>query len=656
MRHQDMNKSTFLELAALIAVMIFPFHTYADDDGFVFTYDFDGATHDLFGIQRRVQIDAAMLLKDPSLVGLEILGVSIDIPSKEGCECDPDASAWLTGTLQTEGEFNLPDIMETHGKIQNYGTDSEPSLRLDITFPEAYTVTEEGVYVGYSVKVTNCNVPGSGWTSKYPIVTVCDIDRPESFMIHCTKGDSSLPQKYPEWVDFSTDVHQALAMRVLMRGRRMENAASLEPLQPLYAEPGTSGHVYTNLINYGTHPISSIEYSYTIESDGKNPVTHTKALTLDPPVQGRMGAYTTLDLPFETPDNLGKHTVSVRVEKVNETTNEYNGSSVLEMETVPFLPVHRPLAEDYTGLWCGYCPAAYVAINRMHDRYGEDFLSLAYHVNDNLQGVSTSDMPSSSLGLPCVYLKDRNEGIIIDNLESLWLRRRRELAPADIKVDIYWTDSSHTAIRAESTLRFVFDDPEADYMVAYAMVEDDMSNPRWAQANEYMESKFEGPYWDLFCGQPFRILGLTYDDVVISFPYPKGIEESLPAIIYGEKEYRHSSVLDLKDAVCRYPHINNYGESLIINPDNIRIVALLIDGKTGEVCNAAQSAYAGKAGIYDSTEGVEQIPTEDEPSLTVSSEYFTLDGVRMSHVPASGPVIIVRHMADGSIITEKKMK
>lgn len=645
-----------IKLAALIAVLFIPFRTIAADEDFVFTYDHEDSTHDLFGIQRIVQIDAAMLLKDPSLVGSEILGISVDIPSKEGCECSPNASAWLSKTLQVEGEFNRPDIQEAEGTIKNYGTDSEPQLKLDIMFQEPYKVTEEGVYVGYSVSVTSCNVPGSGWTAKYPIVTVCNIDKPESFMIHCTKGKSEFPQKYPEWTDLSTEKHQALAMKVLMRGNRMANAAALEPLHTLYSAPGNSGPVYINLNNYGTEPISSIEYTYSIESDGVPIISITKDLDLEIPIQGLTGAYTTLDLPFEAPEVTGKYSAAIRVDKVNNQINEYKGASVLDVEVLPFLPVNHPLVEDYTGQWCGYCPAVYVAVCQMHDKYGEDFLTIAYHLKDKIHGVKTSDLPSQAPGLPRVYMKDRNEQINYDNLEQLWLRQRRELAPADIDVDIYWTDADHTALRAESTIRFVYDNPDADYMVTYAMVEDNMSDPYWTQANEYMESDFEGPYWDLFCGQPFRVVGLVYDDVILNFPSAKGIEGSLPSFICGEKEYHHSSVLELKDAVCKYEHINNYGESIIKNPDKLRIVALLIDGKTGEVCNSSSSGYSGNAGVYDSPEGVETIQTDVDLSKVIFTEYLTLDGIRLSSIPDNRPVTVVSHMADGSIHTEKRMK
>lgn len=647
-----MKKLYTSAFAAIASLFLVPSSAFASSEDFVFTYDYEGAYHDIFGVQRNVQIDAAMLLKQPSLVGFEILGISVDVPSKTGCECAPVASAWLTGELKTDGEFNLPDIQQANGTIKNYGTENEPQLRLDITFPEPYTLTDEGVYVGYSLTVTNCNVPGTGWIAKYPIVTVCEIDKPQSFMVHTTKGESTLPQKYPEWTDVGKDLHQALAMKVIMRGELKDNAASLEPLQTLYVAPGTTGHVFTNLNNYGKNAISSIEYSYTFESEGQQPHTVTESLTLEKPVNSQIGAYSTLDLPFKAPETTGEYSVTVRVEKVNGVTNGYDGESVLEMDVVPFLPVHRPLVEDYTGFWCRYCPAVYVAIKQMYDKYGHDFIPITYHAEDALQSLTVEEMPSSSYGLPKVYMGDRAEYIEYENLDYLWSRQCRELAPADIEVELFWENAAHTAIRAESKIKFLYDHPDADYMVAYALVEDGMSDASWRQTNDFSDADYKGPYWDLFCGKGTKVSGLVYDDVVLKFPSATGIKESLPSSIVASEEYRHSSVLTLDDIVCQYKAGSNYGKKIIKNPDMLRVVAVLIDGTTGNVCNAATTGYSKDAALS----GIESPELEFSDAEVVSTEYYTIDGIRHDSMPEKGVVIVARHLSDGSVITEKMFR
>ncbi len=47
----------------------------------VFTYSYDGCTYEYFGSQRNVRTDAAILLNEPGLTGVQIVGVSVDIPT-----------------------------------------------------------------------------------------------------------------------------------------------------------------------------------------------------------------------------------------------------------------------------------------------------------------------------------------------------------------------------------------------------------------------------------------------------------------------------------------------------------------------------------------------------------------------------------------------
>lgn len=646
-------KRILLTIATVLsAVLLLPLQSHAAEGEFTFTYDYPGAEHDYFGIQRIVVIDAAMLLNDPSLVGNKVVGISVDIPVKQGCECNPRASAWLTKKLQVDGEFNLPDTQETFGEIKNYGTEENPELRLDITFDEPYTLTEEGIYVGYSLDVLNCNVPGTGWTAKYPIVTVCNVNKKESFMVHVTKGTSTLPQKYPEWYDMGQEKNQALAMRVIMQGEVNENAASLEPLHTLYQAPETYGYVYTNVYNAGSSEISSISYSYTVADENGTIVTEpkTRDVTIDPPLRGQTGAYQTLDLPFKTPSETGKYHANITVDKVNGKPNDMNHVATLDMEVVPFLPHNRPLVEDHTGFWCGYCPRVYVILKQMHDKYGKEFIPITYHREDELQTIAPGEFPPTS-DIPCVYINDRSENIDYTNVEKVWLNKRRELAPAEINVSLFWDNDDKTALRAESTVKFVYDDPDARYMLTYAMVEDDMSNLKWSQHNYLTNEEHEGDYWDLFCGKEYTVRGLVYDDVIVNFKDIYGIEGSLPSSITGGEEYKHEEVLYLSDATCKHEYGSQVGKNVIIDKDKLRIVAFIIDGKTGNICNAASTGYSGNIGNEDDPHVA--VDVADADMIPVATEYYTIEGIRLDSMPDTGIVIKVDYLKNGKIRTQK---
>ncbi len=649
-----MRKSLLSGLCALGVAAMTSLSASAAVQDFVFTYDYEGAEIVGFGIGRNVGFDVAMLLKNPSFVGSEILGVSIDIPYVDQCTVDPTGSAWLTRELKVEGENNVADIITTTGEVKNYGTDDAPDYRLDITFSQPYTVTEDGVYVGYSLLVTNCNRPGIGWSQKYPISLVTNVDQPESFMIHTTQGSSTLPNRYPAWTNLGANTQQALSMRVLMRGDVHSAAASIEFQQTLYAAPETLGYVYANLTNAGSEEISSIEYTYTVNAGTTEERVVTNEFKVEPPLAAQTGSMATVDLPFVAPTETGNYKIDVTVTKVNGEANGLAGSSELNFEVVPFLPVNTPVVADYTGLWCGNCPAVYVAARQLRDKYGEEFLSVAYHCDDNIQGVPTYEMPNSSYGIPKVYLNRESVSIadianITNLIETPWLRARRELAPASIEAKLFWADDDRVSVIAQTEVSFVYDDSEADYRIAYAMIEDGMSDPSWAQRNYFTNESYEGDYWDLFCGKPFLVTGIVYDDVILNFPNPQGVEGSVPTSVESGKIYRHESTLNFADAVCRYNVGDASGKNLIKDRNKIRVVAMLIDAKTGLVRNAATTGYTADASVYGSVDVVEVVDAAE----VVATEYYSLAGLRLGAQPAEGAYIIVNRMADGTVRTVK---
>lgn len=436
-------------------------------------------------------------------------------------------------------------------------------------------------------------------------------------------------------------------MRVIMGGKSISDGAMLEPQQTLYATAGTTGQVFVNLINCGENPVNSIEYTYTVGDK-----TYTENLTLDTPLSGQVGSYVTLDLAFTAPDAVGRYSIPVTVTKVNGEVNEFEGLGTLDVEVVPFLPVHRPLVEDYTGFWCGYCPEVYVLCKQMLDKYGHEFLSIAYHSGDSL--MTMDDFPSSSYGLPKVYMGNRDEAIEYTIMEYLWQRERRKLAPADIDVTLYWDNADKRSLRPEASVKFVYDDPEAEYMLSYVVVEDDMSDPSWRQRNFFYNDDIKGPYWDLFCGKQYNVEGIIYDDVVMCYPDPMGVPGSLPSSISGGEEYTHSSVISLADATCKATGNENEGKYIIQDEGKLRVVALLIDGRTGYVCNAATSGYSAEAPVYGDVTGIECVTSGNDADVT-GVEYYSLEGIRLSGMPSAGIYVVVRHMSDGTIAVEKKV-
>lgn len=108
-----------------------------------FSYNSEGAVPNIFGFEKTESYDIAIRVDDPSLVGCQVVGMSVSfMPSAD--EAD-NVSAWMTKDLtlkKIDGKkVNIPDITSQ--------TVTPAEGMIDVTFDAPYTITEAGVYVGY---------------------------------------------------------------------------------------------------------------------------------------------------------------------------------------------------------------------------------------------------------------------------------------------------------------------------------------------------------------------------------------------------------------------------------------------------------------------------------------------------------------------------
>ena len=149
--------------------------------------------------------DVAMLIQNPALVGARILGVRIAFPFANDLS---NASAWLTKQLPAivSSKAGAPDITSKAFDIKEGTT--------EILFEQPYTLTAEGVYVGYSFDVAKVT------TALRPVVTTA-YTTPGGFYIHTTKVYRTA------WRSLYTYAGD-LAMEVLLEGDVIKtNAANV---------------------------------------------------------------------------------------------------------------------------------------------------------------------------------------------------------------------------------------------------------------------------------------------------------------------------------------------------------------------------------------------------------------------------------------------
>lgn len=592
-----------------------------------FTYNTDNLEYKAYGYDKKETYDVAIRVADPTLVGARITGLSVDIPVAEAALAD--ISGWLSTELKLEKKKNAPDICSAPASYSDY--------KLIVKFDEPYTVTDAGIYVGYTFSITDLSkeydLPGS------PIAVV-EGKNPDGLFVHTSRTRL-------KWQGISESIGYFSPIVVHLDTDASPYDAAVTLPKCSYMERGHEGTVKAVVTNHGENPLTSMTYSYSLAG-----LTGEGAVKLPEPIE-KAGESAVVNLPLQAIAETGTYDLKVTVLTVNgqENLDPYR-SATASMVVMPFTPVTHPLVEEFTGLRCGWCPRGFVALEEMNRRHGDMFVAMAYHsesyesLTGNMVALLNSDFPVDVSGFPSA---DINRGDVFDPsmIPDLWPGYLETVSPADIDVDLSWTDTEKTSVTATSRLRFIQDMQDADYSLAVALVADNMSNPAWGQSNNFAggtpEGSVDSEFWNPFINGRSVVHGLTFNDVVVYFKDVKGMKGVIPANITADEEISFNYTVLLDDILTA-------GGTPILTPDaRLRAVAILLDGKTGVALNCNKSAAVNYAEAGGNT-AAEEIASD--AAEVVSTEVFDLSGRRLTE-PASGICLIRETLADGNVRTRK---
>lgn len=309
---------------------------------------------------------------------------------------------------------------------------------------------------------------------------------------------------------------------------------------------------------------------------------------------------------------------------------------------IPFVPVNRPLVEEYTGLWCGYCPVGYIALETLKEDFGSQFVALSYHNGDPMATIADNDYPQSVDGFPSSFINRYKSDVYPGDLVEVWPEFAQGIAIADIDVKLDWADEAKTQLAATAACRFVEDQNNADYTVAFFLVGDNMTDPDWQQSNYLSgETSLTGKYAELFIEGGDKVSGLVFNDIVLSGECSLGTAQGLPANIKQGETVEDSYTFDLTAVK------NLDGADIITDKTKIRVVAAILDRATGEAINSNSSDYAS------SSTGIANVTVE--ATSVIATEYYDLTGRRISS-PAKGVSICVRRLDNGQSRTRKVIR
>lgn len=611
-----------------------------------------------WGFDKKETYNIAIQLKDPSLVGMKVIGMHVEVDLNKSA-ANPDGTtqfgqceAFLTTELARENKLNVANIC-----TENATLDRDTEI-LSCTFSEPYTITEEGVFVGYTLPVESL-----GTTACKPVAVVPG-NNDKGLWVYATRSVLS-------WTNKSEAQKAVSAMVVVLEGDVAANAAGLNfDAASFTIKSGSDALIPATVSNIGSTPVSSVEYSYTIGS-----LSGTGSKEFTPAISTQYGATADINLPVTMPSTDGSYTLTAQITKVNGAA--YSGTpATTSIKCVPTVMNNRPLVEEYTGTWCGYCPRGFVAMETMAEAHPGQFIGIAYHNADPMATIQSTMYPSNIDGYPNGAI---NRGTVMDPgyFTSQWSKYADKPINSNVETVIEWADADRTQLKATTTVVFAEDIQNAGYRVGCALVGDgfhgptDTTNPtynNWGQSNYYNNdaSVANDPGYEPFYKKGATVYGLTFNDVLINFKTMLGVGNIIPSSIKAYEPYVYEETFDLTEMKNLYgwgifEHTTlmvqaldekgkpmkdpETGETIMVPYDLgpvmadsklLRVVGVLFNGN-GTPVNSCSSAHIGSPYKNGEVEGsIQELSTiNHKPSTTV----YDLQGRRIS-TPAPGQIYI----------------
>lgn len=577
-----------------------------------FSYAHDGATG-YFGYGKAETYDVAIFIPGHGLEGKTITGLRVAVPAAAELT---DPEGWLSSELTTKrvnGKYiNQPDICIAKATVADGW--------LSAIFETPYQLTADGIYAGYSFTLQENTTDA---------VATSPSQGEGSFWIHATRSKI-------KWGSLAEETGLSSSMEVYISGDFAENAAvaAVEGM-PLVAID-EDAIVKARVMNCGTGPISSLGYSYsTSATEGKGEIV------LDTPIAAYLGASAEVELNLGIMPATGITPVDITIDHVDGKINGIeNPRYSFEVKVLPFMPVCRPLFEEYTALWCSWCPRGYVAMEAMKEWHGDKFVGIAYHSGDSMD-FGTGTPNSSGGGLPTAYV-NRSHQIGPETILTTWDNYRNSVPAADVDVTLEWTDGPGSDLTATSETRFVESADNTLYSIGYVLVADGMTDPLWLQSNNYTGMSIEdypymvSPWGEIFFEGGSYVKGLVFSDVAVAASDFDGIRGAIPQDIEADTPYTHQFTFASDKIGKAMQNMEDVGK--------FRVIAVLRDAGSGKFVNCNSSIYADGTGAVNTHHASSDTP--------VQTEWYDMMGHRVGD-SFKGIAIRIDRFADGSSRTVK---
>lgn len=536
------------------------------------TWGYYNGTQDLasWGTGKAETYSVAMVVNDASFVGSSITALRIPVTTPELTNC----AVFLSHEMPSQKSgVATGDILN-----QSY-TPSAEDVFTTVTLDEPWTVDSPSFYVGFTFKVASVNTN----TEANPIIVAYG-SNDGAFEVVTSRT-------YRKWQDMGSSLGVSSAIQLVLEGDLIkQTAVGVSSMPGIKVRHDDSRTFKATLANHGQTPVTDVDWTYTVADATVE--GHTE-VSIHADYYGELA-----DIDITTPvlAELGSYTGTLIITKVNGVANQDNAPALSHtLQVVNVVPVKRPLMEEFTGTWCGWCPRGWMGLKLMNEWHPGDFIAASYHNGDGMQ--ITEHYPVSVPGFPAANM-DRHhntdayygDGSAPMGIENLWLRACSEDTPANVSVSASY-DADLTSFEAKATFEFCEPVDASAYGVAYIVTADGLADPLWIQHSYYHgeESERDG-YLDYFIDGP-EYMSLVFDDVVIYESHESGACYTgvFPASVAEGESVDHTENFTLARMNSNYQGSAN----LVQDKDRLSVIALLIDTADGRVLNCAKCHVEG---------------------------------------------------------------
>lgn len=449
---------------------------------------------------------------------------------------------------------------------------------------------------------------------------------------------------------------------------------------------GKGGDIQVSLSNMGLDPISSFEYEFKCEDE-----VQTGKVELESPMPFYSNA--TLTATAATGKNLGSKDGTFTITKVNTVADEYadNDDNVQPYTVVKMETGYKrtPVVEEFTSSYCGWCPFGAAALNLLEDTYGDEIVLIAAHghMNQNeLDPMADSEYAKMGInGYPTTlvnrqYQHTGNLPVYFDVIPTVKKIVDSDVCEADMTIEVGAapTNKLVKTIDVTTTLNFDFDVKAGDYSMVYALTEDGITGHK-------QKTNLPDMVDDAMKENP----GLTREQVIEAMA--DGEKFLMEALADGTKDnglywskptFNHVS-RGVTNADGQHP--DNLPAATKNTPievkakvnipatvkdrKNLKVVAMLIDNKTGVVVTgrqAAPSTTSTPSAIEEVGADAAQITVADGAFVVKANKaeaaVYSLDGKLVSSATVEGEaslptfgkgVFVITVKADGKVYSQK---